>query len=89
MRRLLANGVATQARRHARTSALRVDGGALEPGSCPSSTAPSACGSRSPSALALEAAAAVIDEPVAGVELHQRDAILLLLRSLADEGPPC
>ncbi|MGH2903686.1 MAG: hypothetical protein ACRDK7_08905 [Solirubrobacteraceae bacterium] len=28
----------------------------------------------------------MIDEPVAGVELHERDGILLLLRSLADEG---
>jgi ABC-type sugar transport system ATPase subunit len=28
----------------------------------------------------------VIDEPVAGVDLHQRDEILLLLRSLADAG---
>jgi putative ABC transport system ATP-binding protein len=28
----------------------------------------------------------LIDEPVAGVELHQRDEILLLVRSLADEG---
>jgi energy-coupling factor transporter ATP-binding protein EcfA2 len=28
----------------------------------------------------------VIDEPVAGVELHDRDGILLLLRALADQG---
>jgi ABC-type lipoprotein export system ATPase subunit len=28
----------------------------------------------------------VIDEPVTGVELHERDAILALLRGLADEG---
>jgi ABC-type lipoprotein export system ATPase subunit len=28
----------------------------------------------------------LVDEPVAGVELHQRDDILRLLRSLADEG---
>jgi putative ABC transport system ATP-binding protein len=37
-------------------------------------------------ALALAPRLLVIDEPVAGVELHERDAILLLLRSLADEG---
>ena len=36
--------------------------------------------------LALEPRLLVIDEPVAGVELRERDAILLLLRSLADEG---
>jgi ABC-type lipoprotein export system ATPase subunit len=36
--------------------------------------------------LALGPRLLLIDEPVAGVELHQRDAILLLLRSLADEG---
>jgi ABC-type lipoprotein export system ATPase subunit len=37
-------------------------------------------------ALALQPRLLVIDEPVAGVELEERDAILLLLRSLADEG---
>jgi ABC-type lipoprotein export system ATPase subunit len=37
-------------------------------------------------ALALGPRLLVIDEPVAGVELHERDAVLLLLRSLADEG---
>jgi putative ABC transport system ATP-binding protein len=37
-------------------------------------------------ALALQPQLLVIDEPVAGVELHERDGILLLLRSLADEG---
>jgi len=37
-------------------------------------------------ALALRPRLLLIDEPVAGVELDQRDAILLLLRSLADEG---
>jgi iron complex transport system ATP-binding protein len=37
-------------------------------------------------ALALQPRLLVVDEPVAGVELHQRDGILLLLRSLADEG---
>jgi ABC-type cobalamin/Fe3+-siderophores transport system ATPase subunit len=36
-------------------------------------------------ALALQPRLLVIDEPVAGVDLHQRDEILLLLRSLADE----
>jgi ABC-type lipoprotein export system ATPase subunit len=36
-------------------------------------------------ALAVQPRLLVIDEPVAGVELHQRDGILLLLRSLADE----
>jgi ABC-type lipoprotein export system ATPase subunit len=37
-------------------------------------------------ALALRPRLLVLDEPVAGVELDQRDAILLLLRSLANEG---
>jgi putative ABC transport system ATP-binding protein len=37
-------------------------------------------------ALALAPRLLVIDEPVAGVDLHERDGILLLLRSLADEG---
>jgi ABC-type lipoprotein export system ATPase subunit len=37
-------------------------------------------------ALALQPRLLLIDEPVAGVELDRRDEILLLLRSLADEG---
>jgi putative ABC transport system ATP-binding protein len=37
-------------------------------------------------ALALEPRLLLLDEPVAGVELDQRDEILLLARSLADEG---
>jgi ABC-type lipoprotein export system ATPase subunit len=37
-------------------------------------------------ALALRPRLLLIDEPVAGVELDQRDEILLLARSLADEG---
>jgi ABC-type multidrug transport system ATPase subunit len=37
-------------------------------------------------ALALEPALVVIDEPTKGVELLERDRILLLLRGLADEG---
>jgi ABC-type lipoprotein export system ATPase subunit len=37
-------------------------------------------------ALALGPRLLLVDEPVAGVELEERDAILLLLRSLADEG---
>jgi energy-coupling factor transporter ATP-binding protein EcfA2 len=37
-------------------------------------------------ALALEPSLLVIDDPVRGVDLLQRDAILGLLRSLADEG---
>lgn len=37
-------------------------------------------------ALALEPALLVIDEPTRGVDLLQRDPILALLRSLADEG---
>jgi ABC-type lipoprotein export system ATPase subunit len=36
--------------------------------------------------LALGPRLLLVDEPVAGVDLHQRDAILLLLRSLTDEG---
>jgi ABC-type taurine transport system ATPase subunit len=37
-------------------------------------------------ALALEPSLLVIDDPVRGVDLLQRDSILSLLRSLADEG---
>ena len=37
-------------------------------------------------ALALEPSLLVLDEPTAGVELLERDRILSLLRSLADEG---
>ncbi|HTR72039.1 MAG TPA: ATP-binding cassette domain-containing protein [Solirubrobacteraceae bacterium] len=37
-------------------------------------------------ALALGPRLLLIDEPVAGVDLHQRDDVLLLARSLADEG---
>ena len=37
-------------------------------------------------ALTMQPRLLIVDEPVAGVELHQRDAILSLLRSLADEG---
>jgi putative ABC transport system ATP-binding protein len=37
-------------------------------------------------ALVLEPSLLVLDEPTAGVELLQRDGILALLRSLADEG---
>lgn len=37
-------------------------------------------------ALALEPALLVIDEPTRGVDLLERDGILALLRSLADEG---
>lgn len=36
--------------------------------------------------LALEPALVVIDEPTRGVDLLERDGILVLLRSLADEG---
>jgi ABC-type lipoprotein export system ATPase subunit len=37
-------------------------------------------------ALSLEPRLLIVDEPVAGVDLLERDAILLLLRSIADEG---
>lgn len=37
-------------------------------------------------ALSVQPRLLVIDEPVAGVDLRERDGILLLLRSLADEG---
>jgi len=37
-------------------------------------------------ALAQQPRLLVIDEPVAGVDLQDRDAVLMLLRSLADEG---
>ena len=37
-------------------------------------------------ALSVQPRLLVIDDPVAGVDLRERDGILLLLRSLADEG---
>lgn len=37
-------------------------------------------------AAALSARMLLIDEPVTGVDIHQRDDIVLLLRSLADDG---
>jgi ABC-type lipoprotein export system ATPase subunit len=37
-------------------------------------------------ALALQPRLLVVDEPIAGVELQERDEILSLLRSLADDG---
>ncbi|HUB75846.1 MAG TPA: hypothetical protein VL977_02260, partial [Solirubrobacteraceae bacterium] len=37
-------------------------------------------------ALTLEPALLAIDEPIAGVDLLERESILALLRSLADEG---
>ncbi len=49
-------------------------------------TAPRPCGSRSRARLRIEPRLLVIDEPTMGVDLLDRDEILLLLRSLADEG---
>jgi ABC-type lipoprotein export system ATPase subunit len=37
-------------------------------------------------ALSLQPRLLIVDEPVSGVDLHRRDGVLLLLRSLADEG---
>jgi len=37
-------------------------------------------------ALVLSPRVLIVDEPVNGVDLHERDGILLLLRSVADEG---
>jgi ABC-type lipoprotein export system ATPase subunit len=36
--------------------------------------------------LALDPRLLIVDDPVAGVDLHERDDVLLLLRALADEG---
>jgi ABC-type cobalamin/Fe3+-siderophores transport system ATPase subunit len=36
--------------------------------------------------IALAPRLLIVDEPTSGVELHERDGMLLLLRSLADEG---
>ena len=47
---------------------------------------PRSCGSALARTLALRPRMVVIDEPVKGVELIERDPILALLRSLADEG---
>ena len=85
---LLVNGVAAVRRARRAHEALERVGARLPAahGASPSSTATSASGSRSPTRSRSNRGCCVIDEPVAGVELHQRDEILLLLRSLADEG---
>ena len=47
------------------------------------------CASRSPGCSRSEPRLLVIDDPVGGVDLLERDGILLLLRSFADEASPC
>ena len=56
------------------------------PANATSSTARSSCGWRSRARSSTEPALLVIDEPTSGVELLQRDPLLALLRSIANEG---
>jgi ABC-type multidrug transport system ATPase subunit len=84
---LLARGVAPRdARARARRSLARV--GAQEAVGQRLATLDEGEGVRVAIArtLALEPALLVIDEPIKGVDLLERDGILALLRSLADEG---
>lgn len=84
---LLVNGIApTDARLRAAEALERVVGsqlGARQISECDSGERTRVALAH---ALALRPRLLVIDEPVAGVELHQRDAILQLLRALADDG---
>jgi len=83
---LLVNGVSpSDARARAHEALARVDGGSLGARRLSELDCDERVRLAIAHALALEPRLLVIDEPVAGVELHQRDAILLLLRSLADE----
>jgi putative ABC transport system ATP-binding protein len=83
---LLVNGVSpSDARARAHGALARVDGGSLGARRLSELDRDERVRLAIAHALALEPRLLVIDEPVAGVELHQRDAILLLLRSLADE----
>jgi energy-coupling factor transporter ATP-binding protein EcfA2 len=83
---LLVNGVAPAvARARAHEALARVDGGSLGARRLSELDRAERLRLTIAHALALGPRLLVIDEPVAGVELHQRDAILLLLRSLADD----
>jgi ABC-type lipoprotein export system ATPase subunit len=83
---LLVNGVSpSDARARAHEALARVDGGSLGARRLSELDCDERVRLAIAHALALEPRLLVIDEPVAGVELHRRDAILLLLRSLADE----
>jgi ABC-type lipoprotein export system ATPase subunit len=84
---LLARGVSgAQARRDAHAALVRT--GAADCGELPSSALDTAESVRVALArvLALTPRLLVIDDPIQGVDLLERDGILLLLRSLADEG---
>ncbi len=84
---LLVNGVApTQARIRAREALQRVDGERLAMRRLSELDSGERVRLAIAHALTLAPRLLVIDEPVAGVDLHERDAILSLLRSLADEG---
>jgi ABC-type lipoprotein export system ATPase subunit len=83
---LLARGVAApQARARAARALERVgvDHKALRPGELDAANAVRVALART---LALQPLLVVVDEPTSGVELVDRDGILLLLRSLANDG---
>jgi len=84
---LLANGVApAEARARAREALARVGGETLGVRNLSELDGGERTRLAIAHALSLQPRLLVIDEPVAGVDLHERDAVLLLLRALADEG---
>ncbi len=84
---LLVNGVApAAARTRARDALERVGGERLARRSVRELDSAERVRLAIANALALEPRLLLVDEPVAGVDLHQRDDVLLLARSLADEG---
>ncbi len=84
---LLINGVApAQARGQAREALARVRGEGLAQRLVRELDSGERVRLAIAHALALQPRLLLIDEPVAGVDLHQRDDVLLLARSLADEG---
>jgi ABC-type lipoprotein export system ATPase subunit len=84
---LLVKGVTqAEARVRMREALQRVDGQTLGPRRLAELHAGERIRVAIAQALTLEPRLIVVDEPVAGVDLHERDDILLLLRSLADDG---
>ncbi|HWG07480.1 MAG TPA: ATP-binding cassette domain-containing protein [Solirubrobacteraceae bacterium] len=84
---LLARGVAPrEARARARRALARVDGEQTAAQRLAALDEAESVRVAIARTLALEPALLVIDEPIRGVDLLERDGILALLRSLADEG---
>jgi ABC-type lipoprotein export system ATPase subunit len=84
---LIVNGVRrAQARRRAHEALQRVSGESIAQRRMSELDSAERIRLALAQALTLEPRLLVVDEPVSGVNLDQRDEILLLLRSLADEG---